>query len=394
MIRHVKSICLVCCFLATTPICSNADTPEEAFPTSVVFRSGEQGYKVFRIPSIIKAANGDVLAFCEARQGGDASEIDLVLKRSVDNGATWSELTVIQESESFRELFGDDVPAITIGNPSPVVDQLDEDHPGRIWLPFTLENDRVFVAYSDDHGKHWSPRRDITSDIKLEHWGWYATGPVHSIQLLHGSHRGRLVIPADHRLGAAGKDQGALGAHLIYSDDHGQSWQIGAIDEDYEDGMDSNETTVIELADGSLYVNTRDQNGRAPGTRGEAWSRDGGETFDSQSERYRYFRPVEGVIDPPVVQCSLLRADKDLILFSGPDSDGVSGKGRSDLRLRYSTDEAQSWHDGPTIFTGPAAYSDMVSLGDGSLGVLYEAGLKSPYESIRFSTVPVSQIVE
>ncbi|MDG1896281.1 MAG: sialidase family protein, partial [Fuerstiella sp.] len=117
-----------------------ANAAESAAVT--VFRNGSDGYQGFRIPAIIKAANGDLLAFCEARAGGDASEIDLVSKRSSDGGKTWQALHVVLESDNFRSLFEGDVPQITVGNPAPVVDLLDPDHPGRIWLPFTLENDR------------------------------------------------------------------------------------------------------------------------------------------------------------------------------------------------------------------------------------------------------------
>lgn len=359
-------------------------------PATTVFKADDDGYKVFRIPAIVAGANGDLLAFCEARQGGDASEIDLVLKRSSDGGKTWGAIEMVQESDDFRDLFGDDPPEITVGNPAPLVDQLSKENPGRLWLPFTLENDRVFVTYSDDFGKTWAPRREVTKDVKKEEWGWYATGPVHSIQLQREPHRGRLVIPCDHRLSDDGEDRGPNGVHAIISDDHGKSWRLGALDETYEDGMNANETTVVELNDGSLYFNTRDQNGSAPGTRGEAWSRDGGETFDSGSKEWSKFRPVEGVLDPPVVQCALLRASEQFILFSGPDENGPTGKGRSDLRIRFSSDEAKTWQDGPLIHTGPAAYSDMVRLKDKRVGVLFEAGdpgQKNAYQRIDFAVI-------
>jgi sialidase-1 len=365
------------------------------FSATTVFESGKDGYKIYRIPAVVLAANGDLLAFCEARQGGDASEIDLVMKRSSDGGESWGKLQVIEESDDFRAMFEEEPTAITVGNPAPVVDLLDPEHPGRIWLPFTLENDRVFVIFSDDHGVTWSKRREITKDVKKDAWGWYATGPVHSIQIQRGPHRGRLVIPTDHRLGDDGEDRGANGAHTILSDDHGLTWRLGAVDETYEDGLNANETTVVELSDGTLYFNTRDQNGEAAGTRGEAWSRDGGETFSSGDSEWRAFRPVGRVLDPPVVQCALLRVADDLIVFSGPDENGPSGEGRSDLRIRFSTDEARTWQDGPLIHSGPAAYSDLVLISDGTLGILFEngdAGQKSPYQRIDFAIVERDQI--
>jgi len=366
------------------------------FEAVTVFANGTDGYKIFRIPAIIKAANGDLLAFCEAREGGDASEIDLVSKRSTDGGKTWQACQVVQESADFRSLFPGKAPPLTVGNPAPVVDLLDPQHPGRIWLPFTLENDRVFVTYSDDHGASWAARREITSDVKKKNWGWYATGPVHSIQLQHGKHRGRLVVPADHRLGDGGTDRGLEGAQALLSDDHGMTWRLGALDDTYEDDMKANETTVVELNDGRLYFNTRDQNGKAKGTRAGAYSSDGGETFDrSSSSEYKWFVPAGKPFDPPVVPCALFRAasivdgdDLNLILFSGPDESGPTGKGRSDLRLRYSTDETITWHDGPIIHEGPAAYSDMVRLEAGHFGILFESGAKGKKGNDRIAFVP------
>ena len=105
---------------------------------------------------------------------------------------------------------------------------------------------------------------------------------------------------------------------------------------------------------------------------------------------------MAGVLDPPVVQCALLGADKGLIVFSGPDENGPTGKGRSDLRLRYSTDQTKSWKDGPLIHVGPAAYSDLVLVSEGIIGVLFEAGdkgQKNSYQRIEFKTLPVKEII-
>ena len=366
------------------------------FPTATVFQAGTDGYKIYRIPAVVKAANDDLLAFCEAREGGDASKIDLVMKRSRDGGKTWGKLRVVQAADDYRPLYGKNPPPITVGNPAPVVDLLDPEHSGRIWLPLTVENDRVFVVHSDDHGKTWSQRREITKTVKKENWGWYATGPVHSIQLAHGRYRGRLVVPCDHRVGAAGADAGLLGAHAILSDDHGRTWRLGAVDETYDNGLEANETTVLELNDGRLLFNTRDQGGKAPGSRGVSWSNDGGETFASDDPKWKNFRPIRGVIDPPVVQCSLQRASKNLILFAGPDENGPSGKGRSDLRIRCSQDEGKTWQDGPLLHVGPAAYSDMVATAPGTVGVLFEsgdAGQRNAYQRIVFTTLTLDDLL-
>ncbi len=375
-------------------------TRTSSISKTTVFEAGEEGYRGYRIPAIVRAINNDLLAFCEARDGGDASEIDLVMKRSSDGGKSWGTLQVVMRHTDFIELFDGPVPPITVGNPAPVVDQLDPQHPGRIWLPFTLENDRVFVTYSDDHGVTWADRREITADVKLSTWGWYATGPVHSIQLQHGEHRGRLVVPADHRLGVAGEDKGPNGAQLLFSDDHGQSWKLGAVDDSYDDGLNANETTVVELNDGRLFINTRDQNGAAPGNRGSAISLDGGTSFVIRGgSAYQAFVPDAEPLDAPVVQCSLLRVfstqsgdASDLILFCGPDEDGPSGPGRSDLRLRMTTDETATWTDGPLIHEGPAAYSDMLVIKPGLVGILYEGGPigGSPYATIQFATIKLT----
>src|SRR5215207_5620733 len=65
-----------------------------------VFRAGDSGYHTYRIPSIVATRRGTLLAFAEARRSSaaDAGDIDLVLKRSADGGATWSAMQVIGDN--------------------------------------------------------------------------------------------------------------------------------------------------------------------------------------------------------------------------------------------------------------------------------------------------------
>src|SRR6476620_8766963 len=126
--------------------------------TATVFKSGQGGYHTYRIPAIVRAKNGDLLAFAEGRKNGagDHGDIDIVLKRSSDGGQTWGPLELVQDEAS------DPTGKVWIGNPTPVVDHADPKHPGRIWLAFTRSNAKMFVTSSDDNGRTWSERREIT----------------------------------------------------------------------------------------------------------------------------------------------------------------------------------------------------------------------------------------
>lgn len=346
-----------------------------------VYESGREGYNIYRIPTMVKAANGDLLAFAEARAGGDASEIDIVVKRSTNAGKTWSPLQIVKDNADFKKYFPTgQAPPITVGNQSPVVDMLDPLHAGRIWLPFTLENDRVFVAYSDDHGVSWSNHVEITSTAKNDSWDWYATGPVHGIQLTRGANAGRLVIPSDH-----GAPNAAQGAHVLYSDDHGQTWQIGAVDTNVRSQSNSspNENFAVELVDGRVYFNARDGHAANPGNRVIAYSSDGGSSYDQPQFIH------DGRITTPVVQNSGVRFravdegdDGNVILYAGPGD----ASARRDMTIRVSTDETASWSKSTAIHRGPAAYSDLVKLNNEQFGVLFEAG-DSLYDEILFATM-------
>jgi len=346
-----------------------------------VFKAGEDSYHTYRIPAIVRAKNGDLLAFAEARKNdaGDHGDIDIVLKRSSDGGKTWGPMTLVQdewEAPTAR---------VWIGNSAPVVDMLDPKHPGRIWLPFTRSNAALFVTYSDDNGETWSERRDISDATMKPEWDWCAAGPVHSIQLERGPHRGRLVVPTDHKV----NKPLSWGSHIAYSDDHGETWKLGASDtRRAEDPVHPNECVAVELVDGRVYVNAREHQGTSPETRVVAYSSDGGGTFDAPFT-------VEPQITTPVVQNSTLRfsakdqgAERNVLVHSCPGD----GSKRRDLTVLLSFDEGATWPVKHLVHKGPTAYSDLVKLDDERVGVLYEAG-KKLYDEILFEAVDVGVLV-
>jgi sialidase-1 len=346
--------------LAAAAGCMEARAPRIA--KTVVFRSGEGGYHTYRIPALIQTRKGTLLAFCEGRRNSrsDTGDIDIVLRRSRDKGRTWSETAVVADH-------GPD----TIGNPCPVVDRAS----GRILLLLTGNpghmkesqiaaresggSRTVWMAASDDDGLTWSRPREITSQAKLPEWTWYATGPGNGIQL----RTGRLLIPCDHDVFQTRGHH----SHMIYSDNHGESWRIGG-----STGAGTNECAVAELADGSLVLNMRGMNiGKR---RAVSRSTDGGLTWSPYT--------LDETLIEPQCQGSLVVSPKhpDWLLFSNP-----AALTRTALTVRLSRDGGRAWHAAREVHSGPAAYSSLAALRDGSIGLLYEAGEQNPYETISYA---------
>ena len=333
---------------------------------TVIFTSGTEGYDTFRIPSVIVTPHGTILAFCEGRKESrsDTGDIDIVLRRSHDGGKTWSPMAVVWND-------GENV----CGNPCPVVDH----DTGAIWLLLThnlgIDSERqimdgestgtrtVWVMKSEDDGVSWSEPRDITETAKRPGWTWYATGPGVGIQTTSG----RLVIPCDY----AEKETKDWGSHVIYSDDHGVSWQIGGTV-----FPQFNECQVVECADGNLLLNMRSYHGL--NRRAYAVSSDGGLSWSAAVH--------DTALIEPVCQASLLRytlgneQSRNRILFSNP-----ADTKRINMTVRLSYDECGTWPVGKQLWEGPAAYSCLTVLSDNAIGCLYERGVEHPYETIIFA---------
>ncbi len=348
-------------------VCASAAHASTMIETTV-FDRGENGYFAFRIPAIITAQNGDLLAFAEARRDNlqDEGDIDIVLKRSTDGGVSWGPMQLLADNGAGKA-----------GNPTPVLDQTT----GNIILPYSVDVETPYVITSSDHGLTWSAPVNIKSSANPSNWKGYVFGPTHGIQLQRGPHAGRLVIPGSHSLRGVPLEPMGREAHLIYSDDGGASWNVGGVLTNPTEGIGPGEATVTELVDGTLYVNTRNQ-GDFSRHRLIGYSEDGGLSFTNQAQ-------IEyGLIDPKVqgsvVRYSAIDAgdDRNRILFSNPKSQDS----RTDLHVRSSFDESTSWDEGKLINRERSAYSDLVKLQDGRIGVLYEWGNKKTYEEIRFTT--------
>lgn len=328
---------------------------------TTLWTAGQDGYHTYRIPALLVTAKGSVLAFCEGRKTGssDHGDVDLIAKRSTDGGRTWSPRSIVHEEGGEAK--------ITIGNPCPVVNV----KTGTIWLPFTRDNKAVFITSSTDDGQTWSTPRNLSATTMKPDWDWVATGPGVGIQLTRGPHKGRLVIPSDHKRTLAGK-QLEWNSHMMFSDDGGQTWQISAPIQ-----AGGNECQVIEREDGSLLVNMRMQGGWQ-GLRGTATSTDGGATWTAISH--------EKQLPCPKCQGSLLRYDEKRLLFSNPfppePKDGKPSGARMRLTIRQSADDGRTWPLAKRLHEGPSAYSTLARLPDGTVLCLYESGGKNACQSL------------
>lgn len=348
-----------------------------------VFISGEEGYKSFRIPAIIRIPNGDLLAFCEGRvdHAGDFGHIDLVMKRSKDYGNSWSKLQVVARNGKLQAC-----------NPAPVLDLIDSRFPaGRLFLFYNTGNvpeadilsgkgdKRCWFITSVDGGESWSEPTDITSSVKKAGWRYYANTPGHAIQIQNGPYKGRIYVAANHSFGNPQPYGKHYQAHGYYTDDHGKTFHLST-DIAY---AGSNESMVAELSNGKLMMNSRNQQGNVK-ARLISLSNDGGKTWESP-----YFDPV--LIDP-VCQGSILslgeRNGQTMLAFCN----AADTLHRNNLTLRISFDEGKSWIKDFLIYGKTqdkqsidyAAYSDLVQIADKQIGVLYE---KDNYKTIEFTAI-------
>lgn len=382
-----------------------------------VFRNGEDGIAGYRIPTIIKAANGDLLAFAEGRVDtvSDSAKVQrIVCKRSKDNGKTWGKLQIVAKNIVDGEEFA-------CQEPSPVMDMVHGT--GRIVLVF-IRNEtnewtliegkgvrRVCCMFSDDHGATWYGDSDITLQVHRPYSpdylhrysnaapaenreeNWFKTIPArgHGIQLEQKTNgkdlRGRLIYAGN--LSRGEKDLFNSECYVFWSDDLGKTWEIGGIlEEPRENGRSAkglNEAMAVELDGGGIMVNARNYEGSiSVGKRAVARGH-----FDGEGNVH--FEPITedpALIEPPC-QASITRytfsdeielGGKSRILFSNPAHE----RDRINLTVRMSYDDGKTWPVGKVIDAGPSSYSDLVVMDDYSIGVFYERGNQGGLWFARF----------
>jgi sialidase-1 len=363
--------------------------------TVAVFTSGTEGHKSYRIPAIVSLPKGDLLAFAEGRvkNSGDFGDINLVLKTSNDQGKSWTALKVVVNYDSLQA-----------GNPAPVVDMLDPEHPqGVVYLFYNTGNNHegevrkgkglreVWYIKSTDHGNSWSDAVNITLQAHRpfqptanpayqfkEDWRTYANTPGHAFQFQHGVYKGRIFVAANHTAGDPQPQYRDCNAHGFYSDDHGKTFKLST----NVDIPGSNETMAAELSDGRMMMSIRNQRGDIR-QRILAYSSNGGASWDTA-----YFEPS---LPDPVCQGSIITLGYKMGKAIIASCNAADEKRRDNLTLRISYDEGKSWKKSIVVDKSAdekkrdwAAYSDIVILDKKTIGVFYE---RNGYAEIVFQSI-------
>lgn len=316
-------------------------------------------FEDLRIPNILVAADGSVLAFAgSGRQ----------LRRSTDGGHTWSAARDVGEDAAGSAILDTGTGHVL------VVDS----HRGHLWR-------------SPDHGSSWTREPIALRPNGFGH-GLPDGVPVittcseSGVTLAHGEHAGRLLMPARIQPPQGNNDQEWWAYNYntaIYSDDGGRTWQTA---DPVQSG--TGEGTLAELSDGRVYYNSRSHMS-VDHRRRIAWSHDGGHRWtDWQVSEYLYeigepfyfkygSKPSYGCNAGLVRVPPAATANREVLLFSTPDN---PGGGRTRMSAWASLDGAVTWPAKRLVHEGMSAYSSITADADGTVYVLFEGGREKLYD--------------
>ncbi|MGJ8696909.1 MAG: exo-alpha-sialidase [Verrucomicrobiaceae bacterium] len=343
---------------------------------------GDDGSKGFRIPGLATTNAGTLIGVYDVRyrSGGDLpGDIDVGMSRSTDGGQTWEAMKVIMDMGDDPKWRYDGV-----GDPAILVDAKS----GRIWVVGTWshgdrswhgsgqgmtpeETGQLMLVWSDDDGVSWSKPRNITEQVKKPEWHFLLQGPGAGITMKDGT----LVFAAQYQDGDKhpdGRKKGTPFSTILYSKDRGETWKVGT-------GIKSNttEAQVVELKDGSLMLNCRDNRG---GSRTVGVTKDFGETWTMHATDRK-------ALDEPVCMASLLRMG-DRLIFSNPNT----RRGRYHLTIKISEDDGMTWPEKwHTLYDARSGngYSCLAPIGEDHVGVLYEGETE-----LFFLRFPLEELME
>lgn len=349
--------------------------------------AGQDAIDTYRIPGLITTNAGTLIGVYDNRYKNSKDlqeDIDIGMSRSTDGGQNWEPMKVIMDMGDYgglpQQLNG-------IGDPCVIYDHVTNTiWVAALWMSGSApdkmlwrasqpgmtpqETGQFILVKSTDDGVSWSQPINITEQIKDPSWQLLLQGPGRGITMSDGT----LVFPAQFKadIGVKALDGGQYTCHstIVYSEDGGDSWHIGT-------GAKSNttEAQVVELSDGSLMLNMRDDRNRtdksATNGRAVAITHDLGQTWTVHPSS-------NSALPEPNCMASLINttltvggAKKNVLFFSNPNDKA----GRIKMTLKASLDEGLTWPEENWIeLYSPSCYgySCMTMVDEETIGILYE----------------------
>ena len=352
-----------------------------------VRKGGDDGVHTYRIPGLATTKLGTLIGVYDVRRrsGGDLpGDIDVGMSHSTDGGRTWEPMKVIMDMGDSPDWRYDG-----IGDPAVLVDK----NTGTIWVAATWshgnrswrgsgpglkpeETGQLMLVRSDDDGVTWSKPINITEQVKRPEWCFVLQGPGKGITMRNGT----IVFAAQYQ---DPPDKRRLPhSTIIYSKDHGKTWQVGTGAFD-----DTTESQVVEIEPGVLMLNCR-YNRKS--VRVVMTTRDMGKTWQKHTTSER------ALIEPRACMASLIEVDREVgrdlggwLLFSNPDS----MQGRRRITIKASSDRGLTWPKAHRLLLdedNSAGYSCMTMIDEKTVGILYEGS----QAHMTFQRIPLNDIVE
>jgi sialidase-1 len=366
----------------------------------------------YRIPGLTTTSKGTLLASYDVRRDSRRDlqgNIDIGISRSVDGGQTWEPMRIALDMGTWGNLpekFNGVSDANLLATPNGDV------YVAGLWMYGVIdkqgiwkegltgestawnhqwrnkgsqpgfgvkETSQFLIAKSVDDGITWGEPINITKMVKQEEWWLYAPSPGHGIVTSNGT----LVFPTQGR-----NETGETFSNITYSNNYGKTWKSSKAAY-----TNTTESMVVQLDDGSLMLNMRDNRNRKNKTetngRAIAITNDFGENWEEHPTSH-------GTLIEPVCMASLHKhlykedgIEKSILLFSNPNSKFK----RNHMTIKVSFDNGETWPEQNWLLLdeglGRGGYSCITSIDEDTIGILYE----SSQADMTFQKIPIKDIL-
>ena len=343
---------------------------------TIIHKQGQFECHTFRIPAMVATNKGTLLGVYDMRYTSSRDlqgHMDIGLSRSTDGGNNWARPVSIMDMKKYGDLPEDQNGC---SDPNILVDRTTgEIFVSAVWThgkPGTHQwrgkgsepgysinkSSQFMIVRSIDDGLTWSTPENWTKKLKDPKWHLFAPAPGNGITLSNGT----LVMPTQGR-DAVGRPF----SNLMWSEDHGKNWTLSE-----HARSNTTECAVVELSNGSLMLNMRDNRNRSDKskTNGRAVSvtLDMGKSWSVHPSDHK-------ALPEPVCVASLLSHDlpdgRRALFFSNPNSK----QRREKMTVRMSLDGGQTWPRSILLDQKGGAYSSLAMVDEKTLGILYESSV-------------------